>query len=63
MDIDREIVQCVAIVGGVAIAVTALIVDGDIGYAMGTGMLSLFSGIMGYLFGKGGESNETEVPQ
>ena len=63
MNIDREAVQCVAIVGGVAIAVTALIVDGELGYAMGTGMLSLFSGAMGYLFGKGGDGDAEEVQE
>jgi len=63
MDVDKETVQCVAIIGGVAIAVTALIVDGELGYAMGTGILSLFSGVMGYLFGRGGEPDAEEVQE
>lgn len=63
MDIDKETVQLAAVVGGVAIACTALIVDGELGYAMGTGMLSLFSGAMGYLFGRGGDGNAKEVQE
>jgi len=60
IDIDRELVQLVTIVGGVVIAVVALIVDGELGYAMGTGILSLASGVMGYIFGqqKGGKNAE-----
>ena len=60
IDIDRELVQLVTIVGGVVIAVVALIVDGELGYAMGTGVLSLASGVMGYIFGqqKGGKNAE-----
>jgi len=64
MDVDKELVQLVTIVGGVVIAVVALIVDGELGYAMGTGILSLASGVMGYIFGqqKGG-SNAEEVQE
>lgn len=60
IDIDRELVQLVTIVGGVVIAVVALIVDGELGYAMGTGILSLASGVLGYVFGqqKGGKNAE-----
>lgn len=60
IDIDRELVQLVTIVGGVVIAVVALIVDGELGYAMGMGILSLGSGVMGYIFGqqKGGKNAE-----
>lgn len=36
-------VQIVAIVGGVIIAVASLLLDGELGYAMGTGILSLAS--------------------
>ena len=63
MDIDKETVQIVAVVGGVAIAVTALIVDGDIGYAMGTGIISIASAVAGYIFGKGACEDEAEVPK
>jgi len=61
MDIDKEAVQIVAVVGGVAIAVTALIVDGDIGYAMGTSVLTIASAMAGYIFGKGACEDEEKV--
>jgi len=61
MDIDKESVQAIAIVGGVIISVTALIVDGEIGYAVATGMLSMGSAVVGYLFGKhGGTEDEAK---
>ena len=53
MDIDKETVQVVAVVGGVIIAVAALVFDGDLGYAMGTGVISIASAMAGYIFGKG----------
>lgn len=51
MDIDKETVQVVAVIGGVVIAVAALVFDGDLGYAMGTGIMTLASGAVGYIFG------------
>jgi len=52
MDIDKEFVQVVAVVGGVIIAVASLVFDGDLGYAMGTGIIAIASGAAGYIFGK-----------
>ena len=63
IDIDRELVQLVTIVGGVVIAVVSLVVDGELGYAMGTGILSLASGVLGYVFGQHGGSNAEEVQE
>ena len=63
MDIDKETVQVVAVAGGVIIAVAALIFDGDLGYAMGTGILTIASAMAGYIFGKGTCENETEIPK
>lgn len=64
MDIDKEAVQLVTVVGGVVIAVVSLLVDGELGYAMGTGILSLASGVLGYVFGQhGGGSNAEEVQE
>lgn len=51
MDIDKEMVQVVAIVSGTAVAVTALIVDGEIGMAVAMGLMPTITGIAGYLFG------------
>ena len=62
IELDKECVQALAIVGGTVIAVAALVLDGDLGYAMGTGILSLGSGVVGYLFGKTG-GGPSEVAQ
>lgn len=51
MDVDKETVQVVTVIGGVVIAVAALVFDGDLGYAMGTGIISLASAVVGYIFG------------
>ena len=61
MDIDKETVQVVAVAGGVIISVAALVFDGDLGYAMGTGILTIASAMAGYIFGKGTCENEAEV--
>jgi len=52
MDIDKETVQVVAVVGGVIIAVAALLFDGELGYAMGTGIMTIAGSVAGYIFGK-----------
>lgn len=62
MEMDKETVQVVAIVSGTVIAVASLVLDGDLGYAMGTGILSLFSGVMGYVFGRGGCGDAETIP-
>jgi len=60
MDMDKECVQAIAIVCGTIVGVAALVYDGELGYAMGTGLLALASGAVGYLFGsKGGNGNAT----
>lgn len=51
LDMDKETVQVVAIVAGTAVAVTALIVDGEIGMAVAMGLMPTITGIAGYLFG------------
>jgi len=51
LDTDKETVQVVAIVAGTAVAVTALIVDGEIGMAVAMGLMPTITGIAGYLFG------------
>jgi len=51
LDMDKETVQVAAIVAGTAVAVTALIVDGEIGMAVAMGMMPMITGIAGYLFG------------
>ena len=51
MDLDKESVQAIAIIAGTAVAVTALIVDGEIGMAVAMGMMPTITGIAGYLFG------------
>jgi len=63
MNIDKETVQVVAVVGGVCVACVALIYDGDLGYAMGTGIISIASASAGYIFGKGACEDEAEVPK
>lgn len=61
MDIDKETVQLAAVVGGVVIAVASLIFDGDLGYAMGTGVLTMAGTAVGYLFGsKSGKEVEKQ---
>lgn len=51
LDTDKETVQVVAIVAGTAVAVTALVVDGEIGMAVAMGLMPTITGIAGYLFG------------
>lgn len=51
MELDKETVQVAAIAAGTAIAVTSLVVDGELGYAMGTGILTLAGTISGYWWG------------
>lgn len=63
MDMDKETVQAVAIVAGTVVAVTALIVDGEIGMAVAMGMMPTITGVAGYLFGIKRCENETEVPK
>ena len=58
-DVDKELVQLAAVVCGTVIAVAALIFDGDLGYAMGTGILTMAGTFGGYIFGvKKSEVNE-----
>jgi len=63
MDLDREMVQCVAIIGGVAIGITALVVDGEAGYAVAMGLTNLATAVVAYVFGssKGGDGSAEEV--
>lgn len=63
MDVDKESVQCVAILGGVAIGITALLVDGEVGYAVAMGLTNLATGVVMYLFGKGGDGSAEEVQE
>lgn len=63
MDVDKEMVQVVAIIAGTAVAVTALIVDGEIGMAVAMGLMPTITGVAGYLFGIKRCENETEVPK
>ena len=63
MDIDKELVQVVAVVGGVIVAVAALVFDGELGYAMGTGIMTIASAMAGYIFGAKRCADETEVPK
>lgn len=65
MEMDKETVQVVAIAAGTTIAVAALVFDGELGYAMGTGILTLAGTIGGYWWGvsscnKGGSTNASE---
>jgi hypothetical protein len=50
-DVDKELVQLVTVICGTLIAVAALIFDGDLGYAMGTGILTMAGTFGGYIFG------------
>ncbi len=61
MDLDKEVVQVVAIVAGTAVAVTALIVDGEIGMAVAMGLMPTISGVAGYLFGVKRYDDEKKV--
>lgn len=61
MDIDKEVVQVVALVAGTVVAVTALIVDGEIGMAVAMGLMPTMTGIGGYLFGIKRCENAEEV--
>ena len=63
MDFDKEAVQMVAIIAGTVVAVTALIVDGEIGMAVAMGLMPTITGVAGYLFGIKRCENETEVPK
>ena len=61
MDIDKETVQVVAIVAGTVVAVTALIVDSEIGMAVAMGLMPTVTGVAGYLFGIKRCADEAEV--
>lgn len=63
MDMDKETVQLGAIVCGTVIAVAALVFDGELGYAMGTGLMTAAGTAAGYLFGsnKGGDGSAEEI--
>lgn len=66
VEIDRELVQVVTVVCGTIVAVACLAFDGELGYAMGTSILTGAGTFLGYVFGKGGSGGETdaeEVPQ
>jgi len=51
VEADKEVVQIVAVVAGTIVAVAALMFDGDLGYAMGTGILTLAGTVSGYWWG------------
>lgn len=51
MDLDKEAVQVVAIVGGVVVAVAAMIFDGEVGNAVGTLMLTGGTALVSYYVG------------
>lgn len=51
MDLDKETVQVVAVIGGVIVAVASLVFDGDLGYAMGTGIITLAGSVISYQYG------------
>jgi hypothetical protein len=55
-DLDKESVQALVVVCGTVIAVAALLYDGELGNALGTGVLSMAGVVVGYLFGKGGNT-------
>ena len=61
MDIDKEAVQCVAIIGGVAFGITALLVDGEAGYAVAMGLTNLATAVVAYLFGSRRVDDAEEV--
>ena len=61
MDVDKEAVQCVAITGGVAFGITALLVDGEAGYAVAMGLTNLATAVVAYLFGSRRVDDEEEV--
>lgn len=63
MDMDKETVQAVAIVAGTVVAVTALIVDGEIGMAVAMGLMPTITGVAGYLFGAKRCEDAEEVPK
>ena len=61
MDVDKEAVQLAAIISGTVIAVAALVFDGELGYAMGTGILTMAGTYGGYIFGVKRCADEKEV--
>lgn len=63
MDVDKEAVQLAAIISGTVIAVAALVFDGELGYAMGTGILTMAGTYGGYIFGVKRCEDEKEVPK
>jgi len=58
MDIDREAVQVVAIIGGVVVAVAAMVFDGEVGNAVGTVILTGGTAAVAYLVGKARTDND-----
>lgn len=66
LDIDKEAVQVTVVICGTVIAVGALLFDGELGNAMGMGIMSLAASVVGYLFGVkscsgGGEVDAEEI--
>lgn len=58
LDIDRETVQCVAIVSAAVVVVAAMIFDGAVGDAIGTTLLTCASAFVAYISGyKRGEQS------
>lgn len=51
LDIDKETVQCVAIVSAAVIVVAAMIFDGAVGDAVGTAILTVSSAFVAYIGG------------
>lgn len=61
-DIDNETVQVVAIIGVIALGVTAMIVDGEIGETIAIAVATALGAVVGYLFkNRGGSTDAEEV--
>jgi lipid-binding SYLF domain-containing protein len=60
-DLDNETVQVVAIIGVIALGVTAMVVDGEIGETIAVAVATGLGAVIGYLFkNRGGETDATE---
>jgi hypothetical protein len=61
MDVDKEMVQVVAIIGGVTVAIAAMLLDGSVGDAIGTVILTGGTAAVAYLAGKARGNDEKEA--
>jgi hypothetical protein len=61
MDKGKETVQVVAIIGGVAVAISAMLLDGAVGDAIGTMILTGGTAAVSYYFGKARGCDEKKV--